>query len=496
MQMLKHLKASGSEDIKALTKKVSTMVFLADVYAEKGDNLRLLPTLNKAYKIQNLLLQKIRNRSRDVIEEHTSLAAELAFRIGMAYLNKTDKAEKAESAFKDALQFNSTHEKALLELAKLNFKKGDYDTCRANLELHIRLCPDHAEAASILASVEQTGNAFSAVEHFKGVLENDPCNFQALRKMIRFLWFAGRLAEAKQFVEKAEAVNRVGLATGLHFCKGLMAWWYENDPRKALIHFNEAREDRQWGKEALILQIKIYINPDHSSLFMDCVATNADTESHLEAAKSLLLELEDIVGNKSRDVHLLWAYICMREGGNELLAKARSTLTSLLKTNKDYIPAQMGMADLAHINDEETICVETLEKIVEKTSVVSEFTVEYQNALLMLAKKQMYNAKEESARGLIHRCLDLNKSSAKAWELFGQLAQREQKWKEASENYFAAWTLLNESVPAIGYCLAFTYLKAGQNVNAIDVCHTVLKQEPEFPNISDVLHKARQGLRP
>merc|ERR1719233_2352437 len=117
----------------------------------------------------------------------------------------------------------------------------------------------------------------------------------------------------------------------LYKSEGLMAWWYENDPRQALIHFNEAREDRQWGKEALVLQIKIYINPDHSSLFMDCVAANTDKEHHLEAAKSLLIELENIVGTKSRDVQLMWAYVCMREGSNEQLAKARGTLNSLLK---------------------------------------------------------------------------------------------------------------------------------------------------------------------
>jgi len=104
----------------------------------------------------------------------------------------------------------------------------------------------------------------------------------------------------------------------------------------------------------------------------------------------------------------------MREGGSEQLAKAKSTLTSILKTDKDNVPAQMGLADLAHINDDEVACLEALEKIVGKSCVVPEYTVEYQNALLMLAKKQMYNAREDAARSLIHRCLDLNKSSAKA----------------------------------------------------------------------------------
>lgn len=48
-----------------------------------------------------------------------------------------------------------------------------------------------------------------------------------------------------------------------------------------------------------------------------------------------------------------------------------------------------------------------------------------------------------------------------------------------------------------GYRLAFNYLKAKRLVEAIDVCHAVLHQHPNYPKIRpDILDKARQGLRP
>ena len=49
----------------------------------------------------------------------------------------------------------------------------------------------------------------------------------------------------------------------------------------------------------------------------------------------------------------------------------------------------------------------------------------------------------------------------------------------------------------MGYKLSFNYLKAKKYVEAIDVCHKVLGQYPDYPRIrSDVLEKARESLKP
>lgn len=49
----------------------------------------------------------------------------------------------------------------------------------------------------------------------------------------------------------------------------------------------------------------------------------------------------------------------------------------------------------------------------------------------------------------------------------------------------------------VGYKLAFNYLKAKRYVEAIEVCHQVIKAFPEYPRIrKDILEKARQGLKP
>lgn len=49
----------------------------------------------------------------------------------------------------------------------------------------------------------------------------------------------------------------------------------------------------------------------------------------------------------------------------------------------------------------------------------------------------------------------------------------------------------------VGYKLAFNYLKAKRFVEAVDVCHKVIKAFPDYPKIrKEILEKARMGLKP
>ena len=68
--------------------------------------------------------------------------------------------------------------------------------------------------------------------------------------------------------------------------------------------------------------------------------------------------------------------------------------------------------------------------------------------------------------------------------------------QDAAEHYENAWKYDQQS-PAVGYKLAFNYMKAARFVDAVDVCHKVLKAHPEYPKMrQDILEKARSNLRP
>ena len=115
---------------------------------------------------------------------------------------------------------------------------------------------------------------------------------------------------------------------------------------------------------------------------------------------------------------------------------------------------------------------------------------------ILLADIYIQGGKYDLATELLKKVTAVNQSSSKAWEYLGFIMEKEQSYQDAAENYFKCWKLKRQSDPAIGFKLAFNYLKAKRYMDAIDVSHSVLKAEPNYPKIrSDILDKSRLALR-
>lgn len=115
---------------------------------------------------------------------------------------------------------------------------------------------------------------------------------------------------------------------------------------------------------------------------------------------------------------------------------------------------------------------------------------------LLLATTYMSAGKFDQALELCKKCIEHNKSCTRAYEFIGQMMEREAAYKDASDNYEKAWSYGKKNQPAIGYKLAFNYLKAKRYTDAIDICHYVIEKFPEFPKIKkDILEKARLLIR-
>lgn len=79
----------------------------------------------------------------------------------------------------------------------------------------------------------------------------------------------------------------------------------------------------------------------------------------------------------------------------------------------------------------------------------------------------------------------------------GFIMEKEQSYKDAATNYELAWKYSHQANPAIGFKLAFNYLKDKKFVDAIEVCHSVLTEYPNYPKIrEEILEKAQGSLRP
>mmetsp|Transcript_27663 Transcript_27663/g.58304 ORF Transcript_27663/g.58304 Transcript_27663/m.58304 type:complete len:158 (-) Transcript_27663:367-840(-) len=135
-------------------------------------------------------------------------------------------------------------------------------------------------------------------------------------------------------------------------------------------------------------------------------------------------------------------------------------------------------------------------KRVAKLTFLAEMVDDFERGWLILSDINIAGGKYDLAEELCKRCLQSNKSCAKAWEFMGVVKEKESAYRDAASCYENAWKYENEASAAVGYKLSFNYLKAKKYVDAIDVCHKVLKLYPDYPRIqNDVLEKARQALR-
>ena len=193
---------------------------------------------------------------------------------------------------------------------------------------------------------------------------------------------------------------------------------------------------------------------------------------------------------------MLECYTLMAYKAKVQLEKACAKLLELLNVERDYLPALVCLSQ-AYLMLKQSPKARNHLKRVAKMQFLAEMADDFEQGWLMLADVYIGGGKYDLAEELWRRCLASNKSCAKAWEFLGVVKEKEMSYKDAASHYENAWKYENEASAAVGYKLSFNYLKAKKYVDAIDVCHKVLQQFPDYPKIrKDVLEKARQALRP
>ena len=78
----------------------------------------------------------------------------------------------------------------------------------------------------------------------------------------------------------------------------------------------------------------------------------------------------------------------------------------------------------------------------------------------------------------------------------GLIKEKERAYVDAASHYEKAFEMSSRKNEAVGFRLAFNYLKADRYIDAIDVGKEVLKVNPGFPSIKvDLIDKARSLIR-
>merc|ERR1719272_2114361 len=262
-------------------------------------------------------------------------------------------------------------------------------------------------------------------------------------KLLQLLRRAGRLKEASKFLVQAE----------------------RSSPRAALEALNMARRDPEWGELAVQNMVEIYLNPENETNWDDvALDQRADAPEAVRAAEKLLQEMP-----RSPRQQVLEAYTLVAYRQKAQIENAISQLLELLNIERDYLPALVCLSQ-AYLMLKQSPKARNHLKRVAKMQFLAEMADDFEQGWLMLADVYIGGGKYDLAEELCRRCLASNKSCAKAWEFLGVVKEKEMSYKDAASHYE----------------------NAKKYVDAIDVCHKVLQQFPDYPKIrKDVLEKAR-----
>ncbi|XP_044280930.1 tetratricopeptide repeat protein 21A [Varanus komodoensis] len=496
------------DDLPSMIKDVKNLMLLAKVYETTKKGEVVLETLTKAYDIQQRILKRVHLEQPELIPPQKQVALMICVQFAEFY--RTEKEfEKTLKYYTEALSYVPTDSKVILELARLYLMQGDTDQCEHYCILLLQDDDSSEIGTMMMANLMFRKERYEqAINLYRNVLEKMPDNFSVMESLIDLLRRSGKLDGVTPFFELAKKKStRIPLEPGYNYCIGLYCW-HMMQPNRALKFFNKARKDSDWGQKALSYMIQICLNPDkeiiggetfenQNTVDASNIKEKKESEQHgIRTAEKLLKEFYPHSQEGQNQVEMLQSYCLMATKERHNVEKALKVFTEMGQNERDNVPAILAMAQ-AYMILQHTAKARTQLKRLTKVNWSLTDAEELEKAWILLSDIYCTTGKFDLATEQVKRCLRYNKSCAKAYECLGFIAEKENAYKDAATNYELAWKYSYQANPAVGFKLAFNYLKDKRYVEAIDVCHDVLKTCPDYPKIrEEILEKAQAAIKP
>ncbi|CAM6106511.1 unnamed protein product [Calypogeia fissa] len=450
-----------------------------------------------AKNIQSWLLREQHGQHTDSIREQRNVAADIYFHFAQVCEIENDP-EKTMILLKEALNCNAAHNLATLALAKIQLSRGDVTECEHKFEEILRADPFDSEAADTLVQLILYRELYeSAILHFKKILERDPNHYPSIAQLIRLLHCAGQMDDAQHYVVKAEKASLTTYANaGLYFCKGLMAYFFNNH-FEALQMLNHARADAEWGKLAIYSLIEVYLNMDIKEQVQGEEILDGNVGSNEEGIKAAwkLLGESRLLDGKSVKQLVLECYATMATRQKEDIEFALGRLSEALVEEEQRVPILLAVA-IARTLLNQAAKAKTQLQVIDRLVYKWHDGEDFERAWLMLAGIHMQSGKHDAVEELCRKCLRHNKDCDQAWACLGLTKETGYSLNEVATCLENASKCHKETSSAMGYHLAITYLKQKRYIEAIVVCQKVLKTSNNHPQIKkEVLDKARLCVR-
>ncbi|KAJ7322130.1 hypothetical protein JRQ81_018417 [Phrynocephalus forsythii] len=508
---------------------VKNLMLLAKIYetTKRGD---VLETLSKAYDLQQRILKQVHVGQPELIPAQKQVALMICVQFAEFYRAENEY-EKSVKYYTEALACVLTDSQIIAELARLYLLQGDLDQCEHYCTLLLQ-DDDCGEIGTMMMAdlMFRKEKYEQAMSLYRNVLERRPDNFSVMESLVDLLRRSGKLEEATPFFELAKKTStRTPLEPGYNYCMGLYCM-HMAQPNQALMFFNKARKDSEWGPKALQCMIRICLNPDNEIMGEDMLRNqnamgDSDKRSQivdgarqrsscvqLNLSYPLLCVLCDLHGIRTAEKLLKEFYPHSRESQDQVemlqnhclmatkerhnVEKALKVFTEMGQNKRDNVQAILSTAQ-AYMILKHIAKARTQLKRLAKVHWSLRDADDLERAWILLSEIYCRIGKYDLAINHVRRCLQYNKSCVKAYECLGFITEKENSYKDATFYYELAWKYSNQANPSVGFKLAFNYLKDKRYLEAIDICHDVLKVCPDYPRIrEEILGKAQAAIKP
>ncbi|XP_061443855.1 tetratricopeptide repeat protein 21A [Rhineura floridana] len=496
------------DDLPSMKKDVKNLMLLAKIYETTKRGEVVLETLNMAYDVQQRILKRVRVEQPELIPPQKQVLLMICVQFAEFYRAEKEY-EKALKYYTEALSCVPSDSKIMLELAQLYLMQEDTDQCEHYCTLLLQDDDSSEIGTMMMANLMFRKEEYEeAISLYRNVLEKNPDNFSVMESLIDLLRRSGKLDEATPFFELAKKKSsRTPLEPGYNYCMGLYCW-HMMQPNQALKFFNKARKDSEWGQKALSHMIQICLNPDNDIIGRDTLGNQntmdtsnlkekRESEQHgIRTAEKLLKEFYPHSQEGQNQVEMLQSYCLMATRETHNVEKALKVFTEMCQNERDSVSAILAMSQAYMLLKNSLKARIQLKRLMKAKWTLTE-AEDLERCWVLLADIYAATGKFDYATELAKRSLRHNKSCCKAYECLGYIAEKENAYKDAAANYELAWKYSHQANPAVGFKLAFNYLKDKRYVEAIDVCHDVLKACPDYPKIrEEILEKAQTAIKP
>ncbi|KRX25515.1 Tetratricopeptide repeat protein 21B [Trichinella nelsoni] len=397
-------------------------------------------------------------------EDFSNYVANLSLKIGKQHQRHRNY-HKAIFHYTEGLSAAPKSIPIMLALAHVYLTTGQWEECEQQCQRVLRLDKENTEALLVrkmnVDILYQKNEKQLALENFECLLKQNPNNYHALLRIIDLSFRIGNLQYADNFIDLAMKNNpRTKHDPGFNYCKD-----------GALQCFNRVRKDPQWGELATYNIVEICLNPDNQIIGSEYLekdqSEDADSVNEGSNVKTLRIStatrlLKELRFNRNDECRyrLLENFILLASKSKADVEKALTNFLRLATASENKatnIGSIFGIAQ-AH----KLLKQHGKAKIYLKETLSVPWNLDdakyLEQCWLLLANTYMNQGKMDAASEILKICMQHNAE------------------KELNKNR---------------YKLAYIYLKAKRYVDAVDTCHVVLNNFPDFPRIKhDILDKA------